>query len=177
MGADIIHPALLLDPRAPTASSETGSDDFSPQELAELAKSHANRVLIGCDEGMRHYMSTVGIGALTAYRGGSHVWQAETLNNEIAALMGLQQPRFSGIGFGRFAKWLQAQWRFPTSEGPGLCVFPLQHASYLKSNCALLSLSHDSCFCIADTTTTDSVRQCPSGQVSIHAPSGACQQV
>ena len=51
------------------------------------------------------------------------MWQAETLNENIAALMGLQKPRFSGIGFGRLAKWLQSQWRFPTKDGPGLYTY------------------------------------------------------
>ena len=108
MGADTIHPALLLDPRVFQADGEIGNEE------------HETNVLSGCDEGLKHYMSTVGLGTINSYRGGSHIWQAETLNSEVADLMGLLPPRFSGIGFGRLAKWLYTTWFFPSKEGPGL---------------------------------------------------------
>ena len=120
MGADTIHPALLLDPRVLKNNAEANT------ESAEL---HAHKVLSGCDEGLRHYMSTVGVGTVSAYRGGSHVWQAETLNADCAALMGLQPPRFAGIGFGRISKWLYTSWRFPSKDGPGLYTYSGQRAT------------------------------------------------
>ena len=120
MGVDTIHPVLLLEPRATLDAMELSAAD---EDTEELLKQHAHDVLSGCDEGLRHYMSTVGVASVSAYRGGTHVWQAETLNHDCAALMGLQEPRFSGIGFGRISKWLYTTWRYPSKDGPGLYTY------------------------------------------------------
>ena len=137
MGADTVHPALLLDPRLGDDGGQHGAaaDEGDtaggqrPEGANATASLHAHKVLSGCDEGLRHYMSTVGVGSVSAYRGGSHVWQAETLNADCAALMGLQPPRFSGIGFGRISKWLYTTWRFPSKNGPGLYNYNGQRAA------------------------------------------------
>ena len=126
MGADTIHPVLLLDPRVNASLEETNTDEDSVNISME---EHSANVLSGCDEGLKHYMSTVGLGTISSYRGGSHIWQAETLNTEVADLMGLQPPRFSGIGFGRLAKWLYTTWFFPSKEGPGLYQYNGQRAT------------------------------------------------
>jgi hypothetical protein len=87
MGADVVNPVLLLDPRvleenAPAAGTAPGTTNttttanskgivakpaqLSPEAEEAALEEHASRLLAGCDEGIRHYMSTVGIGAVTA---------------------------------------------------------------------------------------------------------------